>query len=417
MKLLSVAGARPNFMKLAAISQAVEEFNQAQQQDVSFITHIIVHTGQHYDEKMSKSFFEELAIPIPDINLEVGSGSHAVQTAEIMRRFEPVLLSEQPDVMLVVGDVNSTIACALVASKIEYPAGGARRRPIIVHVEAGLRSFDPDMPEEINRLLVDTLSDLLFVTEESGVQNLRKEGVSDAKVHLVGNVMIDTLQRHLEKAETSDVHQRFGLPEHYGVVTLHRPSNVDSPETLRPLLTALYEIAQTTPLVFPIHPRTLKHVEKFGLSSLLNWSIYPENATIPLPDSSLSSSPSGIYIVPPLGYLDFLHLVVKSTLVITDSGGIQEETTYLKIPCMTLRENTERPVTVTVGSNYLVGTKPKDIRTAAAAILNGTAKKGAVPVMWDGRAGARIVDLIWQQYQPAHSQSAHSVGNLFSKIL
>jgi len=384
-------------MKLAAIARAVKEYNRAHQTDIDSITHIIVHTGQHYDEKMSKSFFEELAIPKPDINLEVGSGSHALQTAEIMRRFEPVLLSEQPDVMLVVGDVNSTIACALVAAKIEYPVGSARRRPIIVHVEAGLRSFDPDMPEEINRRLVDTLSDLLFVTEESGIQNLRHEGVNDSKVHIVGNVMIDTLQRHLEKARTSDVRQRFGLPEHYGIVTLHRPSNVDSPETLRPLLTALHEIAKTTPLVFPIHPRTLKHVENFGLASLLNWSTYPENANISQPPDPISSS-SGIYIVPPLGYLDFLHLVEKATLVITDSGGIQEETTYLKVPCMTLRQNTERPVTVTVGSNHLVGTKPEDILATAATILNGINKEAAVPEMWDGQAGARIVDIIWQKY-------------------
>jgi len=234
MKLLSIAGARPNFMKLAAIARAVEEYNQANKTDNKSINHVIVHTGQHYDEKMSRSFFEDLAIPKPDINLEVGSGSHALQTAEIMRRFEPVLLAEKPDVLLVVGDVNSTIACTLVAAKIEYPAGSARRRPIIVHVEAGLRSFDPDMPEEINRMLTDTLSDLLFVTEESGVQNLRHEGVMESKIHSVGNVMIDTLQRHLEKARLSDVRQRFGLPEHYGIVTLHRPSNVDSRESLEP---------------------------------------------------------------------------------------------------------------------------------------------------------------------------------------
>lgn len=408
MKLLSVAGARPNFMKLAAISRAVEEYNQTHQKDVDLISHIIVHTGQHYDEKMSKSFFEELAIPKPDINLEVGSGSHAVQTAEIMRRFEPVLLAEQPDVMLVVGDVNSTIACALVAAKIEYPAGSASRRPVIVHVEAGLRSFDPDMPEEINRILVDTLSDLLFVTEESGIKNLRNEGVDDAKVHIVGNVMIDTLQRHLEKARTSDVRQRYGLPAHYGVVTLHRPSNVDSPETLRPLLTALHEIAQTTPLVFPIHPRTLKQVENFGLSSLLNWSTYPDSAKTQSPETALSDTSSEVYIVPPLGYLDFLHLVEKATLVITDSGGIQEETTYLKIPCMTLRKNTERPSTVTVGSNYLVGTKPEDILGTAATILNGTVKKCAVPQMWDGHAGARIVELILEKYHSAaHTSEPH----------
>jgi UDP-N-acetylglucosamine 2-epimerase (non-hydrolysing) len=407
MKLLSVAGARPNFMKLAAVARAVEDYNQTHKTDNNLITHIIVHTGQHYDEKMSKSFFEELTIPEPDINLEVGSGSHAVQTAEIMRRFEPVLLAEQPDVLLVVGDVNSTIACALVAAKIEYPAGSARKRPIIVHVEAGLRSFDPEMPEEINRMLVDTLSDLLFVTEESGVQNLRREGVNDTKVHLVGNVMIDTLQRHLEKARVSDVRQRFGLPEHYGIVTLHRPSNVDSQETLQPLLTTLHEISTTIPLVFPIHPRTLKHVETFGLASLLNWSTYPREAGTPkAQESVLSASSSKIYIVPPLGYLDFLHLVENATLVITDSGGIQEETTYLQIPCMTLRENTERPVTVTVGSNYLVGTKPHDILTTAAAILNGTPKNAAVPEMWDGSAGARIVDIICQKYH-----SASSAGN------
>jgi UDP-N-acetylglucosamine 2-epimerase (non-hydrolysing) len=400
MKLLSVAGARPNFMKLAAIVRAVEEYNQAHTTDNKVITHIIVHTGQHYDEKMSKSFFEELAIPKPDINLEVGSGSHAVQTAEIMRRFEPVLLSQQPDVLLVVGDVNSTIACTLVAAKIEYPAGSARKRPIIVHVEAGLRSFDSDMPEEINRMLTDTLSDLLFVTEESGIHNLRHEGVEETKIHMVGNVMIDTLQNHLAKAKLSDVRQRYGLPERYGIITLHRPSNVDSSKTLRPLLAALHQIAKTIPLVFPIHPRTLKHVEIFGLTSLLNWKTYPEKPNASkMPDPTLPWPSSEMYIIPPLGYLDFLHLVENATLVITDSGGIQEETTYLKIPCMTLRENTERPVTVTVGSNYLVGTNPKDILITAATILNGTAKNAAVPEKWDGRSGARIVDIIWQKYR------------------
>ncbi len=387
-------------MKLAAIARAVEEFNQTCQTDNGLISHVIVHTGQHYDEKMSSSFFDDLDIPKPDINLEVGSGSHAIQTAEIMRRFEPVLLAQQPDVLLVVGDVNSTIACALVAAKIEYPAGSVRKRPIIVHVEAGLRSFDPDMPEEINRTLTDTLSDLLFVTEESGMDNLRQEGVDKSKIHFVGNVMIDTLQRHLEKARLSDVRQRFGLPmKHYGIVTLHRPSNVDSRESLKPLLTALHEISRTIPLIFPIHPRTLKHVENFGLAPLLNWSTYPEGGDdIGQQDSSPSGPSSEIYIVPPLGYLDFLHLIETAKLVITDSGGIQEETTYLKIPCMTLRENTERPVTVTIGSNYLMGTEPKDILTTAATIIGGGAKEAAIPALWDGRAGARIVDIIHQKY-------------------
>lgn len=412
MKLLSVAGARPNFMKLAAISRAVEEFNQTkstQKADNKFITHVIVHTGQHYDEKMSRSFFEDLAIPKPDINLEVGSGSHAIQTAEIMRRFEPVLLAEQPDVLLVVGDVNSTIACTLVAAKIEYPLGSTRKRPIITHVEAGLRSHDPDMPEEINRLLTDILSDLLFVTEESGVHNLHQAGVKDSKIHMVGNVMIDTLQRHLEKARASDLRQRFDLPEHYGIVTLHRPSNVDSRDTLEPLLTALHEISTTIPLIFPIHPRTLKHVETFGLASFLNWNVYPEKKNYVSQDKSKpSSSQSKIHIVPPLGYLDFLHLVEKATMVITDSGGIQEETTFLKIPCMTLRKNTERPVTVTVGSNYLVGIEPHDILTTAAAIISGKTKKTAIPEMWDGRAGERIVNILWQHYS-SESITANSL--------
>ncbi|MDO8954871.1 MAG: UDP-N-acetylglucosamine 2-epimerase (non-hydrolyzing) [Gammaproteobacteria bacterium] len=397
MKLLSIAGARPNFMKLAAIARAVEEFNQTRTADNGLITHVIVHTGQHYDEKMSGSFFDELAIPKPDINLEVGSGSHASQTAEIMRRFEPVLLAEQPDVLLVVGDVNSTIACALVAAKMEYPAGSVRKRPIIVHVEAGLRSFDSDMPEEINRMLTDTLSDLLFVTEESGVLNLHQEGVKDSKIHFVGNVMIDTLQRHLEKARLSDVQQRFALPERYALVTLHRPSNVDDRASLEPLLKALHEISTSIPLIFPIHPRTLKQVESFGLASLLNWSTYPEEEN-PQPEATILGSTSDIYIVPPLGYLDFLHLIEKAALVITDSGGIQEETTYLQVPCMTLRKNTERPVTVSIGSNYLVGTEPNDILLTAATIINGGAKKFAVPELWDGRAGARIVDIIHQEY-------------------
>jgi UDP-N-acetylglucosamine 2-epimerase (non-hydrolysing) len=388
-------------MKLAAIARAVEDFNQSRKTDHEVITHVIVHTGQHYDEKMSISFFEDLAIPRPDINLEVGSGSHAIQTAEIMRRFEPVLLAEQPDVLLVVGDVNSTIACTLVAAKIKYPTGSARKRPIIVHVEAGLRSFDPDMPEEINRKLTDTLSDLLFVTEESGMVNLLQEGVDKSKIHFVGNVMIDTLQRHLEKARLSDVRQRFGLPmKRYGIVTLHRPSNVDSRHTLQPLLTTLQEISRTIPLIFPIHPRTLKQVEALGLASLLNWSTYPKMENHDQQQDSMvpTTPPSEIYIVPPLGYLDFLHLIEKADLVITDSGGIQEETTYLKIPCMTLRHNTERPVTVTVGSNYLVGTEPNAILTTAATIIGGGAKKTAVPELWDGQAGARILDIIYREY-------------------
>jgi UDP-N-acetylglucosamine 2-epimerase (non-hydrolysing) len=254
------------------------------------------------------------------------------------------------------------------------------------------------MPEEINRVLVDNLSDLLFVTEESGMRNLSREGIPESRVHLVGNVMIDTLQRHLEKARLSDVRQRFNLPATYGVVTLHRPSNVDSAETLRPLLAALHEIAKTIPLVFPIHPRTLKNVEAFGLTHLLGGSSHPGQTDTNLQGSAPKTPPSRTCLIPPLGYLDFLHLIEKATLVITDSGGIQEETTCLKIPCMTLRENTERPVTVTVGSNYLVGTKPEDILATAAAILTGPPKPAAIPIMWDGQSGKRIIEIIWQEY-------------------
>lgn len=392
MKLLSIAGARPNFMKIAAIARAVEEYNKTAQGYAAAIEHVIVHTGQHYDDKMSNSFFVDLNIPKPDINLEVGSGSHAVQTADIMRRFETVLLDEQPDVLLVVGDVNSTIACALVAAKIEYPAKAAsRKRPLIVHVEAGLRSFDSDMPEEINRILTDRLSDILFVTEQSGVLNLKREGVADEKIYFVGNVMIDTLQQHLPKARNSQIHKRFDLPQKYGVVTLHRPSNVDSPELLARLLRTLADISTSTPLVFPIHPRTLSRVEDFGLTDLLNWSRYPDAAK----QSQQDAPPlSQVYVIPPLGYLDFLHLVEKAVLVVTDSGGIQEETTYLGVPCVTLRDNTERPVTVTIGSNYLIGTEPSEILNIAHTIINGGAKMATVPELWDGHAGSRIIDII-----------------------
>lgn len=411
MKLLSIAGARPNFMKLAAIAWAVDDFNSRHPSGGCAIHHVIVHTGQHYDEKMSQSFFDDLAIPKPDINLEVGSGSHAVQTAEIMKRFEPVLLAEQPDVLLVVGDVNSTIACTLVAAKIEYPAGSSCKRPLIVHVEAGLRSFDLDMPEEINRILTDALSDLLFVTEESGMRNLQQAGVNDAKVHLAGNVMIDTLQRHLEKARLSQIRSEYDLPERYGIVTLHRPSNVDNRETLEPLLTAIKQIAQNLPIIFPIHPRTLKQIESFGLTSWINWSIYPGADR----HHEQNASSSRILITPPLGYLDFLNLVERSSLVITDSGGIQEETTYLRIPCMTLRNSTERPVTVTDGSNYLIGTAPEAILETASAILNGKAKTGSIPEKWDGMAGTRIIDTIHREYLAHQGRFAEPMPHRHAK--
>ena len=393
MKIMSIAGARPNFMKLAAIARAIEKFNtdhcpNPQSAIRNPISHVIVHTGQHYDAKMSHSFFEDLGIPKPDINLAVGSGSHAEQTAEIMKRFEPVLLEQRPDVLLVVGDVNSTIACTLVASKIQYPAmshqssrmshdepKAIRHKPIIVHVEAGLRSFDRNMPEEINRILTDAISDILFITEESAVEHLANEGIAKEKIHFVGNVMIDTLMHHLKKASLSTIKQKLGVVKPYGLVTLHRPSNVDRKETLEPLINCLHSIAEQQLLVFPVHPRTRNSLQKFGL-----WAV-------------LESNPS-IILAEPLGYLDFLNLIKDASVVITDSGGIQEETTVLKVPCVTLRENTERPVTVTVGTNYLIGTEPPRILETVKNILQGKGKIGTIPALWDGKAGERIVKML-----------------------
>ncbi len=360
-------------MKVASISEAVKSHNNSGVDP--YIEHILVHTGQHYDEKMSQCFFKELGIPVPDINLEVGSGSHALQTAEIMKRFEPVLLDEQPDVLIVVGDVNSTVACTLVASKIIYPhtgAGNGRVRPVIVHVEAGLRSFDRDMPEEINRILTDALSDILFLTEEDAVKNLRSEGVASEKMVMVGNVMIDTLLRHLSMAKKSDVRNRFKIPSSYSLVTMHRPSNVDTRDALTPLIECLVEISKSIPLVFPVHPRTRNALEHFELLAALE-----QNSKIQLLD--------------PLPYLDFLNLIASATMVLTDSGGIQEETTALQVPCITMRENTERPVTVALGTNYLTGTDPAKILSTARKILAGQGKKGEIPPYWDGKAGERIV--------------------------
>ena len=394
MKIMSIAGARPNFMKLASIARAAEahnfNLNSNGQDNPDRIHHIIIHTGQHYDEKMSEGFFDELGIPKPDINLEVGSASHAEQTAEIMKRFEQVLVKELPDVLIVVGDVNSTIACTLVAAKIEYPADHSRKKPVIVHVEAGLRSFDRDMPEEINRILTDSLSDLLFVTEQSGIQNLRNEGTAESKIHLVGNVMIDTLMGHLEKAKESTVKEIFSINGRYGLVTLHRPSNVDKLQDLKQILNALHSISQDMPLYFPIHPRTLEKIDRFGLTDLFNWQYMDEKSS---PDSTREKT-STFYLTPPLGYLDFLNLTSEATLVITDSGGIQEETTFLNIPCVTLRENTERPITLTEGTNYLIGTDPKKIIATVNSILAGHTKESNIPQFWDGKAGSRIIEII-----------------------
>ena len=375
---MSVVGARPNYMKIAPIHRAISEHNSPESNPR--IEHLIVHTGQHYDASMSTLFFEELDLPRPHINLGVGSASHAKQTAMIIERFEPVLLKEQPDVLLIVGDVNSTIACTLVASKIQYNRAIARYRPIIAHVEAGLRSFDRSMPEEINRILTDALSDLLFVTEEAAMKNLSREGISNEKIYFVGNVMIDSLIRCREKARRLNTLAFLGLKDgkkqvNYGVITLHRPSNVDTPTTLSQLLDCLMIIASRIPVVFPLHPRTKSNLDRFGLYSVL-------------------SEAKNVILTDPLGYLDFMNLVCNATLVLTDSGGIQEETTFLQIPCITIRNNTERPVTVTMGTNYLVGTDQHKIIETVFSILNGKGKRGMVPPLWDGNASTRIVEAL-----------------------
>lgn len=329
---------------------------------------LLVHTGQHFDRNMSELFFTELGIPEPDVNLEVGSGSHAVQTAEVMKRFEPVVLDYKPDYVLVVGDVNSTIACGLVAVKL-----GVR----LVHVEAGLRSFDRSMPEEINRILTDSISDMLFVTEQSGMDNLAREGVSADKVHFVGNVMIDTLLANREKAEKSTILQKLDLIEKkYALATLHRPGNVDDEGNLRAILEAFAEIQSDMPVAFPMHPRTRKTIATKQLGAIIKGC-------------------RDIRIIEPLGYLDFLKLTGSAALVLTDSGGLQEETTVLGVPCMTLRENTERPVTCSEGTNRLVHVESGDILRVYAEIRdNGFETAGRVPELWDGRAAERIVEIM-----------------------
>jgi len=371
-----VAGARPNFMKIAPLMAAFGERPE--------ITPLLVHTGQHYDRVMSDLFFRELGIPEPDLNLGVGSASHAVQTAEIMKAFEPIIVEEKPDAVLVVGDVNSTIACGLVAVKL-----GVK----LIHVEAGLRSFDRTMPEEINRLLTDSISDLLFCSEPSGVENLRREGVAEEKIHLVGNVMIDTLLRNRDKAEASTIldtlHLNSGRP--YAVVTLHRPSNVDDPVMLDRIMTVLEEIGREMPVVFPVHPRTRARLN--GVRSLK--LAFLENEPDPVAENAnFKDLTPGLMLIDPLGYLDFLKLMAHARIVLTDSGGIQEETTILGTPCLTLRENTERPITVEMGTNRLVGSEPERIMRAYREVVGGEMMSGGPPPLWDGQAAQRIAAVI-----------------------
>ncbi len=407
MKILTVVGARPNFAKAAPIIAAITAHNEGllvestdrSEHRVETIRHILVHTGQHYDEFMSGSFFSDLNLPKPDIHLGIGSGSHAVQTAEIMKKFEQVLLAEKPDVVVLVGDVNSTLACALVASKISFDSIGSR--PAIVHVEAGLRSFDRSMPEEINRILTDHVSDVLFVTEESGVHNLRNEGVSLDKIHFVGNTMIDSLLNFKEKAEESTILEKLALLRQmgkngeaksvtqYALLTLHRPSNVDRPDVFRNILAGLEELSTDCPVVFPVHPRTRRRITEFGLESRLGATAGEDSECA----RSSGNCGRGIILIDPLGYLDFLCLMKHATLVVTDSGGIQEETTILGIPCVTVRENTERPVTVESGTNTIAGTKPDTIRDAICRQMSRK-RNDSVPKYWDGQAAARIVHFL-----------------------
>jgi UDP-N-acetylglucosamine 2-epimerase (non-hydrolysing) len=356
MKIVAVVGARPNFIKIASIAWAV-----AERDDVEMY---LVHTGQHYDERMSKVFFEELEIPLPDIDLGVGSGSHAEQTADVMKKFEPVLMEQHPDVVLVVGDVNSTLACSITAVKLGFP---------VAHVEAGLRSFDETMPEEINRRITDCISRWLFVSEPSGLENLQREGVASERIFFVGNVMIDTLLARRPIFEQSRVVERLGLANGgYALLTMHRPSNVDDGNAMCGFLDAMNRIAERLPIVFPVHPRTRSRLVACGMNF--------DNERIQL--------------VEPLGYIDFLKLQMSAKMVLTDSGGIQEETTALGVPCLTMRNNTERPVTVTQGTNRLVGTNPDELVKAAFKVLEGPQLQRSMPEKWDGNAARRIIDVL-----------------------
>jgi UDP-N-acetylglucosamine 2-epimerase (non-hydrolysing) len=349
MKVLHVVGARPNFMKAAPLLRALRSCGIGQ---------VLVHTGQHYSANMSDVFFTQLDIPVPDVNLGVGSGTHACQTADVMVRFEPIVLDQRPDMVLVYGDVNSTVAATLVCSKIGVRVG---------HVEAGLRSFDRTMPEEINRLITDQLSDLLFTPSADADINLQREGIHPNKIHRVGNVMIDSLVHLLPASKHCT---KNGFPDRYALVTLHRPSNVDHNEGLKSILEALLEINEGLAVVFPVHPRTRQRIVDFGIDA------------------------RALHLMDPIPYIEFLALQSRATVVITDSGGIQEETTFLNVPCLTLRENTERPITLTLGTNVLIGNDNRKLRQEMAKILEGKAKKGTVPPLWDGRAAERIANIL-----------------------
>jgi UDP-N-acetylglucosamine 2-epimerase (non-hydrolysing) len=380
--IVCVVGARPNYMKMAPLVREV-----AKRQALPGV--VLVHTGQHYDVAMNERLFAALDLPAPDINLEVGSATHAVQTAEVMRRFEPVIDELHPSCVIVVGDVNSTLACALVASKKRTP---------VVHVEAGLRSFDREMPEEINRVLTDQIADVLYTTERSAADNLAREGIDAARVHFVGNVMIDTMLQHRARAlppeqtlanAGADANLVSG-PDGFGVVTLHRPSNVDTPDALGEALAVLADVAQRMPLVWPVHPRSRGNIERFGFTSLI--------------------AASRIVLLEPQGYLEMLGLLARARVVLTDSGGIQEETTALSVPCLTMRENTERPITVEQGTNVVVGRDRARIRACIDDILAGGGRRSRAPELWDGRAAQRIATHLSQWLAPRGAALERSVA-------
>ena len=368
IKIIVVAGARPNFMKVAPLLHYIARHNRQRLNGAPTIVPFLVHTGQHYDEKMSSVFFAELGIPAPDVNLEVGSGSHAVQTANIMTRFEPVCEREKPDWVLVVGDVNSTMACALVASKMHIR---------VAHVEAGLRSFDREMPEEINRLVTDSIADLLLTPSEDGNENLVREGVPMSRIRLVGNIMIDSLLANLDKVAQSTILSRLKFEKRRFIyVTLHRPSNVDTKESLVSIMRAFADISRKMPVIFPMHPRTRARLTEFGIE---------------LGDSNIT-------ILDPVGYHDSLALTQSARCVVTDSGGLQEESTYFRTPCLTLRPNTERPITITVGSNRLI--KTHEVFERLDEVLKGSETLGRTPPMWDGLTSERVIQAL-VNYQAA----------------